>query len=45
MKMCMECWEFQPIARECLKKGITLDPTTQACELFKSVTDNMSDEK
>lgn len=36
LKMCLECWEFQPIERKCLKHKKKAEPTQLACEDFIS---------
>lgn len=36
MKMCLECWEFQPIRRYCLKLKKHVEPMDKACDEFKS---------
>lgn len=43
MKMCLECWEYQPIDRTCLydkDNPKPVHPMREACIHFKSVSDD-----
>jgi len=36
MKLCLECWDYQPIERKCLKTGEKVEPMQPACDDFTS---------